>query len=524
MAVINGTEGADTLIGTSADDVFSAGGGNDLLISGGGFDTMAGGMGDDTYQVDGQVVIDERGDIFEERYGFDTVLVSGDRFELFTFGVYRSEMAIEVLRASDPDRTTGITLIGNSFSQDITGGNGDDLLDTGLPANTFDISSSPARPETLMGLGGNDHYIVRGSTTKVIEAVGGGYDTITINTNRQVAGGSYELSADAEIEEIRISGGLRIDIVGNRFDQLIVGNDDGSVLIGGGGDDTLVGLLGNDTYLVDSASDVVIERVDGGTDIIYTTTSYNLGDNSIEVLSTVDHSATVTINLIGNFVAQTIIGNYGDNVLNGGSGGLDTLIGLFGNDIYAVGDSATVIQEQDGQGFDTVVTSVDYSLAAGVSVELLAAQDRSSTIGLRLSGNVFAQTIAGTEGADTIAGGGGMDTLFGGGGADLFVMSGTAAGNVAVIGDFNAGGQADRIGLSTGFEALGASLDTNEFLRGTAAAGTNAQVIYDQVSGQLFYDADGTGTGAAVLFATVAPGSALETTSFTMLAAATPSV
>ncbi|WP_162825306.1 hypothetical protein, partial [Escherichia coli] len=84
--------------------------------------TMAGGQGDDVYFVEGQVVIDERPDFFEEVYGIDTVSVSGDRFELTEYSIYRSYMAVEVLRASDPGRTLGITLIGNGYRQQITGG------------------------------------------------------------------------------------------------------------------------------------------------------------------------------------------------------------------------------------------------------------------------------------------------------------------------------------------------------------------------------------------------------------------
>lgn len=117
---------------------------------------------------------------------------------------------------------------------------------------------------------------------------------------------------------------------------------------------------------------------------------------------------------IGNFVSQRIIGNYGANILNGGSG-VDMLIGLRGNDLYAVGDRRIVIEENTGEGDDTVVTSVSYTLGAGVSIEVLAAQDRASSTGLMLVGNALGQTIAGTAGADTLNGGGGTDALIGGG-------------------------------------------------------------------------------------------------------------
>ena len=282
----------------------------------------------------------------------------------------------------------------------------------------------------------------------------------------------------------------------------------------------LIGLAGDDTYLVNNSADQVVEANGGGTDIVYTTVSYNLGVNEVEALSVANQQTTTAINLIGNYASQTIVGNYGDNVLNGGSGGVDTLIGLFGNDTYAVGDSRTVVVEQAGQGFDTLVTSVSYTLAAGVSVELFTAQDRGSTTGLRLIGNEVSQTIAGTAGNDTISGGGGADVLIGGAGADRFdFTTALGTGNVATLADFAAG--TDRIGLSTtAFVGLGTTLDANEFVVGSAATGTGAQIVYNQATGQLFYDSDGTGSGAAVLFAQVVPGTAITTGTFDMIAPA----
>ena len=58
-------------------------------------------------------------------------------------------------------------------------------------------------------------------------------------------------------------------------------------------------------------------------------------------------------------------GNAGNNVLDGG-GGADTLIGLGGNDIYYVDDARVKVVEAPGGGFDTLYTSVGYTLADGI--------------------------------------------------------------------------------------------------------------------------------------------------------------
>ena len=237
------------------------------------------------------------------------------------------------------------------------------------------------------------------------------------------------------------------------------------------------------------------------------------GENEVEVLSVALQRGTEAINLTGNYNSQTIVGNYGDNLLNGGSGA-DTLIGLFGNDIYAVNDARIVIVENEGQGTDTVSTLVSYRLGAGVSVEALVAQDRVATAGLALTGNAFNQTIVGTAGADTLAGGGGTDVLIGGGGADLFAIAGPTPGSFAGLADFQA--RTDRIGLGSGF-GLGSALDASEFVVGAAATNAAQRIVYNAGTGQLFYDADGNGAGAAVAFAAVAPGTSLSAADFTIL-------
>lgn len=295
--------------------------------------------------------------------------------------------------------------------------------------------------------------------------------------------------------------------------QLGTNGDD--ILIAVGSHSTLIGKDGNDTFLVNNLADNIIEKNGGGVDIVYSTMSYNLGDNEIEAMSFALQTSTANINLIGNFVSQTIVGNYGDNVLNGGSGS-DTLIGLFGNDTYVVGDSRIIIQELDGQGVDTIITSVNYTIEKGISIESLVVQDRSSTGAVALIGNEFAQTLGGSEGENVIDGGLGADVLIGFGGADAFEFTTSlGAGNVDTISDFQSG--IDKIALSSiVFDALGSKIEASEFVNGSAAT-ADQHILYNARSGEIFYDADGSGSGSAVLFAVVVPGQALTNADFIII-------
>ena len=63
---------------------------------------------------------------------------------------------------------------------------------------------------------------------------------------------------------------------------------------------------------------------------------------------------------------------------------------------------------------------------------------------------------------------------------------------------------------------LGA-LNANAFVTGAAAADASDRIIYNNLTGQLFYDADGNGAGAAVLFANLSPGLTLTASDFQVI-------
>jgi Ca2+-binding RTX toxin-like protein len=132
-------------------------------------------------------------------------------------------------------------------------------------------------------------------------------------------------------------------------------------------------------------------------------------------------------------------------------------------------------------------------------------------------------TLNGGNGNDYLRGGIGNDVLNGGTGNDLFVFNvAPSATNSDTIQDFNASG-VDHIGLDHSiFSAIGTTLDATEFRAsaGGNAADANDYILYDTATGNLYYDADGSGGGAKVLIATVSlPGltGTVDPTDFIML-------
>lgn len=129
-----------------------------------------------------------------------------------------------------------------------------------------------------------------------------------------------------------------------------------------------------------------------------------------------------------------------------------------------------------------------------------------------LVGNDVDNTLVGGLGNDTLAGGLGNDTLTGGAGIDWFMFDEApdALTNVDTIIDFSV--TDDVIALDDViFTALSSPWD---LVFGPAASDPNDNVLYDTGTGGLYYDADGSGSIAAVQFATLVNLPALTNTDF----------
>lgn len=112
--------------------------------------------------------------------------------------------------------------------------------------------------------------------------------------------------------------------------------------------------------------------------------------------------------------------------------------------------------------------------------------------------------LVGGAGNDMLSGFEGIDSLLGGAGSDTFVFdTRLGAGNVDLILDFNAA--ADTIKLDNDvFHGLpGGALTPGAFALFGSAAEADDRIIYDQTTGQLFFDADGGTRDDLMAFATL---------------------
>jgi Ca2+-binding RTX toxin-like protein len=193
-------------------------------------------------------------------------------------------------------------------------------------------------------------------------------------------------------------------------DDQLFGGGGGDTLDGGAGADRMTGGTGDDTYIVDSSSDVVIEKAGEGTDTIRTTkTTYSLAN--LPYVENLTYNGTSAAKLTGNAADNRIEGGPGADTIDGKEGA-DTMLGGAGSDTYIVDNSGDVVTES-GAGNDTVKASVSFVL--GPNIEKLTLTGIASIDG---TGNEFGNTVTGNAGTNNLYGLGGNDTLIGGGGDD----------------------------------------------------------------------------------------------------------
>ena len=309
LVTIDGTNAADTLIGNTGDNQIHGSGGDDFMDGRGGEDLLVGGAGNDVFVVDsaGDRVVETAGEGFDVIYTDVNYQLPDD-----------ASSAVELISARDWYATTPLELRGNSASNILYGNAGANFLD------------GQGGIDSMLGLAGNDVYVVDNAGDNVYETAGEGRDIVYASV-------SYALSDTTDVEILSArdwSGTAALSLSGNGLDNEIDGNAGANFLDGRGGADIMVGFGGNDVYVVDNGRDVVYESAGGGQDVVFTTATYALTAGSeVELLSTRDQSATAAIDLYGNAFANELAGNAGVNRLDGG-GGADILSGFGGADLF----------------------------------------------------------------------------------------------------------------------------------------------------------------------------------------------
>jgi Ca2+-binding RTX toxin-like protein len=314
-------------------------------------------------------------------------------------------------------------LIGSNFDDVITGGPGRDVL-IGLDGNDRLIGGY-GQADELYGGRGDDFYVIDEIGDTIVELEGEGFDTVETILN------AYVLPANVEALIFIGTGGFAgtgndLDnvITGGAGDDILWGLGGNDILRGGAGLNTLYGGAGDDIYIVEAATDVLVELAGEGIDTVQTALSaYTLASPHVENLTYIG-----TGNFVGggNAGDNVITGGAGDDVLSGG-GGNDILIGGLGNDTASYANAAGAVDvrlnggvaRNDGDGGTDTLVSIENLI--GSAFDDLLIGDAGANI---LRGGLGRDTLLGLDGDDVLDGGAGLaNILQGGRGDDLYIVS-----------------------------------------------------------------------------------------------------
>ncbi|HEX8574429.1 MAG TPA: Ig-like domain-containing protein [Allosphingosinicella sp.] len=473
---LHGEADDDTIEGGNEDDFLSGGGGNDALFGQAGSDILAGDQGDD--QLSGGAGNDsldggDGGDTLDGGDGED-FLSGGLGANVLNGGIGNDQIVA--------DSTDGAQTVG--------GGDGDDTIrhyyrsaastiTTGAGSDTIEIAHADVGTAAIIvtdfatGAGG-DKVQLAGADGSILSLLSGWdgtsnpFDSGFLRLQQDDGDTLFQWDRDGSGEG---SGWETLAIFQNTaagaFTEANFApsyNPDGSepqgeTITGTAGDDTLVGTVGGDW-------------IDG------------LGGND---------------GIFGQAGADFIFGGDGHDQLHGGADG----------DVLDGGNDDDVLRGDDGDDMMSGQAGSDILFGDQGADDLSGGDGNDS-----LEGNDGDDSIDGGNGEDFLAGGLGADILTGGGDGDIFSFQNASQGADEIT-DFTGG--ADKIHVrASGFGgglAFGGPVSLVSGSNPTASQ-AGGQFLYDTDDGSLFWDSDGTGSGDAVLIATLTSVPSLEASDF----------
>lgn len=421
---IFGSNSDDTLIGNSTSNQLVGIDGNDFLQGYGGSDYLYGYDGSDTavYSDSAQgVIINLSATGANPDFDRDDLLIVEGLVEdlddrLFVVGQGGAEG--DILNSIE-------NLIGSNEIDDLQGDSGDNIIEGGGSGDKLDGGSA-----------GSDTLSYQQSREAVNVSLG------QLAENSGVDSGFIVFSVDAGGD----AGGDRArgfeNLLGSEFADVLTGDREDNIIEGGFGGDRIDGGAGLDTAKYTGSKSAV--HIDLLQEAFQNPLNINDSDNGFIIVgSTVvsggdslDDRLKSIENLIGSNFSDRLIGDNNDNVLEGGRGVIDIIVGNEGADTASYSSSATGVTVSLAQAVESsgvlsgFIILDDTAGGDAVGDQLMSIENlEGSEFADHLTGNTSANILTGNGGddllyagreGDVLNGGSGDDTLFSGIDGDKF--------------------------------------------------------------------------------------------------------
>jgi Ca2+-binding RTX toxin-like protein len=318
------------------------------------------------------------GEIHEE---FVVEEIGDGEYTVTAFGLTQTYDGVNDIQADGEEGNDSIELINVTVPANLSGGEGDDTLQSGAGDDTL---SGGDGNDTINGNDGVD--AISGEAGDDLLSGGAGDDIISGGD------GADSLTGDDGVDTLNGDGGTD-DIHGGADDDMISGGADNDTLHGDSGEDNIHGNTGDDTIYGDEDNDTLY------------------GDDDAD-------------SLYGGSGDDLIYGNSGNDTIYGDAG-QDNLIG--GSETAGVADGDDTIYGGDGSG----TTSNDYDVIVGDNAQV-SYMEQVNSFNLALTRDIWLYDIASATssvsatsfGNDNLYGESGDDLVYGQGGNDL-VSGGT---------------------------------------------------------------------------------------------------
>ncbi|MBX9258234.1 FG-GAP repeat protein [Desmonostoc muscorum CCALA 125] len=376
------------------------------------------------------------------------------------------------------------------------------------------------------------------------------------NFNYTISDGNLSSTASVAIA-------VGANITGSNGNDNISGGDGNDNISGQGGNDTISGNGGNDTLVGGTGNDTFIFRLGDGNDTITDFAGIRTGSNpSATVINQLDtlqfigsgltarnlqltqNGSNLELTFLDAASTKVTLQNFQlENLDNVPARGSRPAIGniLFDGqtsvtDSFDVFDANSTQTNLFNKNTVTFLNDLNNNVAGFYnSNDVINAQGGNDIINGNsgddlLRGGEGDDILIGGQGNDTLVGGKGNDVLIGGVGADFFAYNSdgeftTAVFGVDTITDFNRS-EGDKIVLDkTTFSAITSAVgtgfsNTNDFQITNLGGNSAATIVYDSVTGQLFYNQNGSaaGFGSGGLFATLTGAPTLTASDFLLQA------